>query len=169
MTTYAQKLHEARALFNACETMPHPRPNPYDRDCLPETLAYLDAFIATREYPYNAQVAKYIKSKEEIPAELNEYLDTEIYLAQQTRRRREGAKKDEEMRAQGYEKITTSVEYRGQAVIVAKKDMDWMSAKIETEGKIIEDSRGYPFFIPKGKRTRGYSFLGIDGYYKQIK
>lgn len=161
--TFAQKLIKEKKDFDSRNVGSYKKPS------MPEVLMYLKEYIATGEYPYNARVAKYILSKEAVPDDLKDYLETEVYLAQKDLKEEKGALLDNKMLGEGFLKISWNTEYRGNAELIAKKDVDLMSTKISLTGKIISDSRGTPFFIPKGKRSRGYSFVGLEGYYKPIK
>jgi hypothetical protein len=87
--------------------------------------------------------------------------------------------KDNEMIAQGWRVIPTigqfntdgfkRFEYRGAVKLKASKDMEWITVKIETTGKIVDTGeKKDAFFIPKGKRSRGYYFQCLSGYWKPI-
>lgn len=163
MPTFNQKLAEAQKAFKAAEGS-----GAYKRHALPEVLAYLKAYIAMGPYPYNAEVVKFILSKETVEPALHDYLDTEVYLAQHDLTAERDAARDAEMTAQGYLKLKPELEYRGPARIVAKKDADIFTRKVESVGKIVDGGNGYAFFIPKGRRTRGYSLFDLKGYYQPI-
>ena len=72
------------------------------------------------------------------------------------------------MDVKGFKKISPSMIYRGPARIVAKKDADIFTYKVETEGKFVDGGGMQAFFIPKGRRTRGYSTYDLKGYYQPI-
>ena len=149
----------------------------YRRDAIPEVYKYHQEWRVghPRETPYLSQIQKYILLKEKIPTDLHDQLYTEIYLANAQEERETEAQKDIEMLNKGFLKIpkptidVPKFEYRGQIEIIATREADWMTRRITTTGKIITDGRGEAFFVPKGKRSRGYVFQLLEGYYKIIK
>lgn len=166
MNTLNEKLKEAQKEFTEAKK----EYRGYDKPALPEIIAFNKAYRETGEYPYNASIKKYILEREKIAPELLDYLDTEIYLSQQAIKDEKEITKDGIMLGEGWHKIPTPNEifdYRGRAMVCATKDLDWTTSKIETEGKIIDGAKS-PFFIPKGRRTRGYYFQMLNGYWKPL-
>ena len=135
---------------------------------MPEVLEAMRQYTATGKYPYNAQVKDFILSEHNIDSNLHDYLLTEIYLAQQDLRSEQKAKQQHEMADKGYVPCSQINGFTGEAELIATKSRDWFTQKIATTGKIIELEDG-PFFIPKGKRTRGYYIKLLDNaFYKAI-
>lgn len=171
MNTFEQKLREAKTSFDE-RAKEH---QGYKSKAMIEVLAYNKQAKAenSEKYSYNSAIVDYICAKETIPSDLIDYLDTEVYLSQQDLRAELKASRDSGMVAEGwlvipkvhYAELFT---YRGKAVIKATKSNDWTTNRIETEGKIITAGNGEPFFVPKGKRTRGYYFQLLEGYYKPL-
>jgi len=148
----------------------------FDRDAIPTVWKLYQEWCKEHkdETRYFSTIQSYVLSKENIPDELHEQLHREIYLANHQEDRAKEQAKDIEMFANGYLKIPKprrdepKFEYRGNIEIVASKDNDMFTHRIVTTGKIITDGRGEAFFIPKGKRSRGYTFQLLNGYYKLI-
>lgn len=160
--SFNEKLREHQAAFNV---------HKFDKTVMPEVLYY--NYEWRKENPtqflYNSILNSYILSKETVSAELFDYLDTEVYLSQQQYRKDKEAKTDATMLELGYTKITPNISYRGVAEIVASQEVDLFKHSVKSVGKIIDGNYSAAFFIPKGKRTRGYSFLNLKGYYKPLK
>ena len=161
--TFATKLEAAKREFDAIFDF-----SGYKRPATPEVLHYLKDYIATGNYPYNSEIASYIKEREVIPDGLSDYLNTEVYLAQQDLQKEKELEYDAKMTATGFVKITWDMSYRGPAEFQAQQDFDFISRNISLTGKIVSDGTGSPFFIPKGNRTRGLSVFGLKGYYKPL-
>ena len=115
----------------------------------------------------------------ETGAENRENIEKIAYVGGKEIEKQEQAKKDADMVAQGW-RVIPSIEsariadpftYRGPAMLKASKDIDWLSCAIETTGKIISsqiNDHEVPFFIPKGKRSRGYYLQTLTGYWKPL-
>lgn len=142
----------------------------YDKKAIPEVLQYLKDYKATGKYPYNNDVENYILSKEDVSSDIEKYLKTEIYLAQQDLRAEKDKEKEQEMLKIGFLPLSEVGDFTGPCLFIGTKDIDWMSAKIKKEGKITKTPKGDPFFIPKGNRTRGYycNDMSISGFYKPL-
>jgi hypothetical protein len=155
-----EKLKEAQKVFEI---------EKYKKKAMPEALNYLKEYKATGKYPYNAQVVEYIMERETIDADLKDYLDTEVYLAQHDLRSEKEEEQEVEMRKEGYIPLKEVGNFTGKCLFTGKRSLDWLTNKVDMEGKIIKAHNGAPFFIPKGKRTRGYYLAGIDnGFYKPL-
>jgi len=146
-----------------------------------EALRQYKATLEPKATAYNSEVEAYIVSKEklELDSELKDYLGTEVYLAQRYLGNEARAKHAQEMADKGYIPCREWNGYEGPAELVGKKQMDWMTANINKVGKIIKslvkvEDQGRtkiyePFFIPKGKRSRGYYLRNLDeSFYKAI-
>jgi len=142
----------------------------YSKKAHQGVLEALKQYKATGKYPYNAQVKDFILSLCDIKAELHDYLETEVYLAQQDLGQEEKAKLTQDMADKGFIPCSEWKGYIGKAQLVGKKQLDWATASIDTTGKIIITNDGQDgFFIPKGKRSRGYYLRNLDeAYYKAI-
>lgn len=154
--TFNQKLLEAQKEFKKGKGGSN-----YDKIPMPEVVEYLRAFKATGAYPYNADVEQYIKDREEVSQTLEDYLGTEVYLAQGYLRKEKEIEYTEHMRAQGYIPIKEVTTYRGPAQLVAKRNIDFLTSNILLDGKVITSGDDRPFFVPKGRRSRGYY---LDGH-----
>lgn len=148
----------------------------YKKQVMPEVYDYLLAYRQehNRPYPatvYNADLERYILGAEEIPIDLQNYLGTEVYLAQKHDRKLAEQKYTEKMEAEGYLPLNNSVTYRGKIEFVAKRTMDWLTYKLPTiTGTLSETNDGNSLFIvPKGKRTRGYYVSTLEqAFYKPL-
>lgn len=157
--TFNQKLQIEKTVFDEQRFKKAP---------MPEVVQYLREYKATGKYPYNADVLKYIQSKETVSGELIDTLDTEIYLAQQFLRAEQLENKTHEMADKGFIPVKAWNGYVGRAELVGKKSLDWATTQINKVGKIIALEDG-GFFIPKGNRTRGYYLRNLDeAFYKPI-
>lgn len=155
-----EKLKQAQKTFEIEE---------YKKKALPEVLEYLKEAKKKKDGKtvYNAELTAEIMRAENLPEEWEKYLNTEVYLAQQDLRAEEEEAHKQKMEADGWLPLTHTTEYRGKIELVANKDVDWMSAKIATEAKLVEAHDGGLFAIPKGKRTRGYAVAGLkNAFYK---
>ena len=164
MQTFNQKLEEERDAFNKRGT------NKYGKTPMPEVVAYLREYKATGKYPYNADVEAFIKTREEVRDALEDHLGTEVYLAQKFLHDEDARVYSESMLAKGYIKAGDITTYRGPAELIAKKNMDLFTTNIGLVGKIITSGDDRPFFVPKGRRSRGY-YLGTleSAFIKIIK
>ncbi len=142
----------------------------YKRDAIPSVWAYHQAWCKENvgRTHYIAEIEKYINERESLPPELQDQLGTEVYLANAQWKRAHDARQGELMTQEGYIPLTPDMEYRGAALLRASKDIDFMRVALSSEGKFITSGRGTPFFIPKGRRTRGYDVYSIKGYYKPV-
>jgi len=144
-----------------------------------EALRQYKATLEPNATAYNADVEKFILSLCKVDTDLHHYLGTEVYLAQQYLDKEAKAKHAQEMADKGYIPCREWNGYEGPAELVGKKQMDWMTVNINKVGKIIKslvkvEDQGRtkiyePFFIPKGKRTRGYYLYNMGAcFYKAI-
>jgi len=142
----------------------------YKLDAVPAVWAEYQAYRAEdlERYPYNAAIEAWMIKRNAIPEHLHDFLGTQVYLAQHQRRRAEEETMRQYMKGEGFEPIEWDTAYRGAVRVVAKKEFDFMAVRTPETGKFITDGRGGAFFLPKGKRTRGYVLAGLKGYYKPI-
>lgn len=142
----------------------------YDADAIPEVWAAYKEWRAENPdaYPYNADIEKWIVEKYGVREELADHLGTQVYLAQQQNRREKEAARDTEMAADGFMPIKWDTEYRGEVHVRARKETDFMSSNVSEYGKFVDGGNGGGFFIPKGRRTRGFTLQSLKGYYKPI-
>jgi len=142
----------------------------YTKKAMPAVLEVLKQYIATGKYPYNAQVRDFILSLCTIDANLHDYLETEVYLAQQDLRKENESKLQQEMADKGFIPAKEWKGYVGLAQLVGNVQLDWMTSNIDKIGKIVVTNDGEDgFFIPKGKRTRGYYLRSLNNaFYKPI-
>jgi len=154
----------------------------YNKAPMAEVVEALRQYKATLEpnaTAYNADVEKFILSLCNVDADLHDYLGTEVYLAQKYLDKEAKAKHVQEMADKGYIPCREWNGYEGPADLVGKNDIDWMSISIKEVGKIIKslvkvEDQGRtkiyePFFIPKGKRSRGYYLHNMGAcFYKAI-
>ena len=168
MQTFNEKLQEHKQIYDTSEKC-------WEKQSMPEVKAYnLQYRKVSGLYPYNAQIEEYILTKEKVSTELIDHLGMEIYLSQQDIRADEKKAQDEKMIAEGWIPIPHErgeiCTYRGKAMLKATQSIDWLTAGIEKEGTIVDTpDKNYSFFIPKGKRSRGYYLENLSGYYKPIK
>lgn len=148
----------------------------YKKQVMPEVYEYLLAYRQDKNIPYpqtvfNSDLKKYIVEKENVPFDLQDYLGTEVYLAQQHSRTLEEQDYRRRMEAEGYFPLNTDVTYRGKIEFVAKRTMDWFTSRIATTGTLGETDDGKSLFVvPKGKRTRGYYVAGLElAFYKPLQ
>lgn len=160
-----ESLKTAEQEWNASEGS-----NRFEQDAIPEVWdAYKEwRMLNANAYPYNADIEQWIIEKYEIPESCFDFLGTQVYLAQQQNRRDLQNQKDSEMEQDGFTPIKWNTEYRGNVHVRAIKDNDFMSSKIEQYGKFVDAQSGGGFFIPKGRRTRGFRLQSLKGYYKAI-
>jgi hypothetical protein len=137
----------------------------------PEMVSLVDLYMA----PYNSIIVDAIM--EVTGAQNKDNIETLVYVGRKVLQAEAQKVKDNEMIAQGWQVIPSigsasfliPFSYRGPVQVCASKDMDWMTAKIETTGKIVDTGeKKDAFFIPKGKRSRGYYFQCLNGYWKPI-
>src|SRR5574343_1595714 len=148
-----KKLQQAKAEFEQLK---------YKKPAMPEVLAYLKEAKKRVEGKtvYNSELTAEIMRAESLDEEWRDYINTEVYLAQQDYTAEREAELDAKMEAEGWHKLSEVGDYRGSAYLRAKREVDWLTQNIDIEGKIITDSGGRPFFIPKGRRSRGYNLVG---------
>lgn len=139
--------------------------------------ALLELVRPHESLPYNSQIADEIIAQEGMTPYDKDKLKTLVFLARKAFSKERRAARDASMLADGWQIIPSyqnreehipAIEYRGAAMIRAKKHIDWMTSSFDTTGKIVDNSHGHAFFIPKGRRTRGYAMQSLDGYYKPI-
>src|SRR3990167_1213917 len=130
--------------------------------------AIVELVRRSSDLTYNRAIAEAIV--EEVgPVEIERDLDRLVYICRQIIKDEKQAEQDKAMIALGWRLIKDVGDYRGPAVLNATKDIDWLTSKIvDLPGKIITSGNGLPFFIPKGKRSRGYylTYGSIKGYWK---
>lgn len=138
-------------------------------------VALVELVRPHEELRYNSQIADAIMVDTGYTDK--DKLETLVFLAHKAFGKERRDARDAEMMAEGWSVIPSyetrgrdipPISYRGAAMLCAKKSVDWMTSKLEMAGKIISDARGDAFFIPKGKRSRGYYMPMLDGYYKPI-
>lgn len=136
-----------------------------------EVVNYLREYKTSLEpkaVAYNSDVVSFICDKENTPDEIKDYLDTEVYLSQKFLREEAKAKHVHEMADLGYIPCREWKGYTGKAILIFPVSIDWFTGKIDKSGKIIETEDG-GFFIPKGKRSRGYYLHNLEeAFYKAI-
>ena len=160
-----QTLNLEQGIFNDLE---------YNKAPMADVVELLRQYKATLEpnaTAYNANVEAYIvsKAKLDLDNELKDYLGKEVYLAQQYLDKEAKAKHTQEMADKGYIPCKEWKGYEGPAELVGKNDIDWMSINIKEVGKITKTGDDKPFFIPKGKRSRGYHLHNMGAcFYKAI-
>jgi len=122
-----------------------------------------------KEMTYNSQIVDAIGMDENC----RDNLETLVYLCRKLFRQEAKAEMENKMIAEGWlpipsydDEVMKPFAYRGAITIKAIKEQDWCSSRIDSAGKIISDCKGKAFFVPKGKRTRGYYFQSLKGYYK---
>ena len=123
------------------------------------------------EYPYLDKVTDYVANKLNLTLEKEEWenLKSMCYFAGGDIDNDKEVAQEKEMIAQGFIPVREVGDYRGTAELVGKKSVDWMTNKIALTGKIITAGNGLAFFIPKGKRTRGYYLATIEnGFFKKV-
>jgi len=165
---FIKKLQKEKGLFVVLEL------EQYKKKAMLEVLEYLKQFEKENKREnktiYNRELEDYIKGKHKIPKELERYLETEVYLAQHDYRDEKQVMYNDKMLARGWLKLTKDVEYRGKIELSAIASLDWLTSDISQEGKLITSGNGEVFFIPKGKRSRGYYVYSLkNAFYKIIK
>lgn len=166
--TFNQKLIIERAIFDKLGK----EHKGYHKAPMAEVVEALRQYkksIGENKTAYNADVEKFILGLCEVSNELKDYLGKEVYLAQCFLMAEKKAKYKQEMADKGYTPCREWDGYEGQAQLIGKKEVDWFTASLNKIGKIIKDHTGEAFFIPKGKRSRGYYLRNFDeGFYKAI-
>ena len=116
----------------------------------------------------NSFIADEIMKEIGLEAEYKRTLESIVYHARHIIEAEKKSKQDADMIKDGWSIIPVRelFTYRGQITIRANKSSDWLTTRIDTIGKVIDDGDKKAFFIPKGKRTRGYYLSGLKGYYK---
>lgn len=143
----------------------------FKKKAMPEVLQYLKDYKKEigDKTAYNSDIIAYINTRETISEDMQDYLGTEVYLAQQDLRAEREADQESEMIAQGYIPLRDVGNFEGPCTIRGTKSISWMTKNIDMVGKMITADNSAPFFLPKGKRTRGYFLAGIDnGFYKPL-
>lgn len=169
MQTFNEKLKKQKVIFDSM-AITH---NGYKKTSMLEVKAYnLQYRKETGLYPYNDNIVKFITKHKAIDIDLIDHLGTEVFLSQQDIRADEKKAQDDKMIAKGWLVIPQPPEtcaYRGKIIIRAIKENGFLSSEIDGEGKLVDTTNNHgSFFIPKGKRSRGYYFELLKGYYKQI-
>lgn len=143
----------------------------YDKQALPEVLAYLKQKKAevNGDTVFNAQLATYIAQKENVPNELLDYLNTEVYLAQHDLQKEKDNEYTAKMIQDGFTPLTSDTPYRGKIELIATKHNDWLTTNISQEATLKMLPDGHLFVIPKGNRTRGYFVRNLEqAFYKPL-
>lgn len=142
----------------------------YEWDAVPEVWAAYQEWRAANPaaYPYNADIQAWIVEKYEVADSLRDILETQVYLCQQQKRRDDQKLRDAEMLADGFMPIAWDTAYRGKVHMRARKETDFMASNVSEYGTFVDGIRGSAFFIPKGRRTRGFMLQNLKGYYKPI-
>lgn len=142
---------------------------------MPKVYEYLLAYRQENKVPYpqtvfNSDLKRYILEKENVPVDLQDYLGTEIYLAQGYDKQLADLDYTQKMEADGWLPLNNQVTYRGKIEFVAKKSVDWFTSKISTTGVLGETNDGQDLFlVPKGRRTRGYYVANLEqAFYKPL-
>lgn len=173
MQTFNQKLAEAKAEFYAAVS------RKYERHAIPEVLEHCrNAQAADAEkYSYNRALVEYIKEREEVAAELEDYLDREVYLAQHDIRSEKRAQNEAAMLAAGWRKLDKSAidDALAQGLrlqVNATANNDWMTVKIDNIYKPHIFAKGtdreeYGLMNPKA-RTCGYSLNQFDNAFCKL-
>jgi len=183
MQTLKQKLEEKRKLYanNDKAYTEEWCAREENDDCMPEVLQYNKLYRETYpdKYPYNDAIKEFICEKENIPyihsnsddmSNLSYYLGAEIYISQHAIDNEKKREKEKELQAQGFLPAQNPA-YRGKAILKGTNTLDWISASYELEGKIIDSNTPdkTAFFLPKGKRNKGYFLRDhFEGYYKPL-
>jgi len=166
------KLQEAKKVFET---------EKFKKKAMPEVLEYLKRAKerVNNNTVYNSELTDEIMKAENLPQELEQYLNTEVYLAQRDYRTMQEAEYTAKMIADGWKPLTEETEYRGKCQYIAKKSMDWMIMSLENTGTLIDSKTAYDrekheyktelFLIPKGKRSRGYYVRNLENaFYKPL-
>lgn len=166
--TFTQKLQKELEVFNELSKT-HAG---YKKTALLEVLEYLkeEKKLNNNKTVYNSELKSKITKAENITDPiLLDYLDTEVYLAQQDYQKELDNAYQLEMEAKGYIKLTRDITYRGKIELIAQRSLDWTTSNISITATIKELSNGNLFIIPKGNRTRGYYITSLEhSFYKPL-
>jgi hypothetical protein len=134
--------------------------------------AYYKEFLATGKYPYNREVANFIKAREAIPEDLYKYLDTEVYLASQQRTREVYELHKTDMLSQGRQVLTveSAIKLNGKKIEVsATQEHDMFTHKVADIFKVFVVNDKYPYLMKPRATRKGIAVLGIDNaFYKEV-
>lgn len=139
---------------------------------LPEVLTLNKQYRAENPeaYGYNADIVRWIMERENVPAELEDILETQVYFSQKDLRAEKELEHKHIMEAEGWQELTEETKYRGKILLRAKIEVDLFANAIDKEAKIISDAEGRPFIIPKGSRTRGWRVSRLtNAFYKPLE
>lgn len=124
------------------------------------------------KYPYNDDIVEYIAKKENISAEMIDYLKTEVYLSQNHIRKEKEKEKDDKVAEQGFIRINidTAKNIPINTKCILKRG--GLLGEYEEKCKIV-DNKGEAFFLPNRNRRKGYTattlaFSDYPAYYKVI-
>jgi len=130
-----------------------------------------------KKYYYNRALAEYNKEREQVAAELADYLDTEVYLAQHDMRAEKEAAYAADMVAQGWRKldkaaIDDALAAGKRLVVNATATNDWCNVKIDNIYKPHIFARGtdreqYGLMKPKA-RTHGYALYQFENAFCKL-
>lgn len=158
--TFITNLQKEKDIFNSLET------RKYDKKAMPEVLQYVKN---NPDIKTNPPMVKFISEKENIPAELTEYLETEVYLARHNLGEEKELIAHNDMIAKGYIKLDRNTSYRGKIELVATINTDFFTTNISQQATIKDVPNKEPFVIPKGNRTRGWWISRLEkAYYKPL-
>ena len=167
MTTFNEKLKAAKKEFDGGAH--------YDKPSMREVLDYCKQAQAAdgKKYYYNRALADYIKEREQVDADMADYLDTEVYLAQHDIRGESKAAHEAEMIAAGWRKLDKAAVddalAQGMKLEVnATASNDWFEVKVERVYKphIFGDGQ-YGLMKPKA-RTHGYALHQFDNAFCRL-
>jgi len=176
MQTFNEKLQAAQAEFLKDKVGSYGN---YDKRAMPEVLAHCKAAQEqdAKKYYYNRALAEYIKEREQVAAELADYLDTEVYLAQHDMRAEKEAAYAADMVAQGWRKldkaaIDDALAAGKRLVVNATATNDWCNVKIDNIYKPHIFARGtdreqYGLMKPKA-RTHGYALYQFENAFCKL-
>jgi len=158
--TFITNLQKEKDIFNSMEF------RKYEKKAMLEVLQYVKN---NPDIETNPPMVKFISEKENIPAELIDYLATEVYLARQDIYEEKDLIAHNDMIAKGYIKLDRNTSYRGKIELVATTNTDFFTTNISKQATIKELPDNRIFIIPKGNRSRGWYVTSLENaYYKPI-
>ena len=163
--TFTQKLQQHKNLFDSLTT------RKYDKKSMPEVLAYLKAEKEKNNgnTVYNQQLTDYIAKLHNVPTELIDHLNTEVYLAQHDYTEELDNIKKQKMIDSGYIPLDRHTTYRGKIELVAIKNTDFFTNNIATPATLKELSNNTLFVVPKGRRSKGWYVENLENaFYKPL-
>ena len=144
----------------------------YKQNAMPEIYTYYNEFIVTGKYPYNREVADFIKARETIPEHLHKYLDTEVYLCSQQLDRERRFKNTAEMLSQGWQvlNVESANKLNGKQIEVsATQENNLFTGKITGIFKVFVVNDKYPYLMKPRATRKGIAVIGIDNaFYKEV-